>query len=290
LQYYLLFLSHWFFSRGASLKLLSPKNLKLHKATATNNQIIGMRKLVSGSLIILLLSISLSVTVVDANPLPPSWMNPKMTITILSPKNGTDNALPVLVNFTAQCSAQFSFNSTGQDWLPAFYYVLDGQNMSSLGTNFTDTKLTATHPTDVNHYYDYSGQAYLTNLNVGSHSITVYYGVLVNVDSPTHQSIVYDQSWSATSQFSIQTPNSQPTQNPSMLPLASPSPTPSSTTSNSPTAPVATPTPTQTLPTDQPTVLVFNQQTLLAVASVIIIIAIASVLLVYIKRRKSKVT
>jgi hypothetical protein len=208
--------------------------------------------------LILVLVIGIQVVeVVDANPLPPAWMNPKMTITIQSPQNGTDNAVPVLVNFTAQCSAQFSLNNTGQDWLHAFYYVLDGQNMSSSGINFTETQLTATHPTDVNHYFDYSGQAYLGNLNAGIHSITVYYGVLVNVDSPA-QFIVYDTSWSATSQFSVQNPTSNPTQNPSTLPSASPSPTPT------------------------PTVPEFP------LAGAIVLLTVVSISLVYFRRRKGK--
>jgi hypothetical protein len=153
----------------------------------------------------LMLTVGMQVVeVVDANPLPPSWMNPKMSITIQSPQNGTDNALPVFVNFTVQCSWQFSLNNTGQDWLRSFYYVLDGQNMSYSGINFTETQLTGTYPTDSDHYFDYSGQAYLTNLTAGIHSITVYYGVLVNVGTPA-EFIVYNPSWSATSQFYVNT-------------------------------------------------------------------------------------
>jgi len=159
-----------------------------------------------------------SVKVVEANPLPPSWMNPKMTITIQSPQNGTDNALPVFVNFTAQSSGDFSLSDNQtQDWIRAFYYVLDGQNMSSSGINFTETQLTGTHPTASDHYYDYSGQAYLTNLTAGSHSITVYYGVLVNVDTPA-EFIVYNASWSATSQFYVLTENPSPTLSPTPSP------------------------------------------------------------------------
>jgi hypothetical protein len=142
-----------------------------------------------------------SVEVVEANPLPPSWMNPKMTITIQSPQNGTGNALPVFVKFTAQSSSHFSLSDNQtQDWSRAFFYVLDGQNMSSSGIRFTETKITGTYSGDNDHHYDFSGQAYLTNLTDGSHSITVYYGVLVNVGSP-YEFIVYNASWSATSQF-----------------------------------------------------------------------------------------
>jgi hypothetical protein len=148
----------------------------------------------------------MAVEVAEANPLPPSWMNPKMDIIIQSPLNGTDNALPVSVNFTAQCSWEFSLsdNPTQEDWIKAFYYVLDGQDMRSSGTNFTEIQLTAKHPTDKDHYYEYNGQAYLTNLTDGSHSITVYYGALVNVDSP-QEFIAYHEVWSATSQFYVNT-------------------------------------------------------------------------------------
>jgi hypothetical protein len=67
------------------------------------------------------------VEVADANPLPPSWMNPRMTITIQSPLYGTDNVLPVFVKFTAQGSSHFSLSDNQtQDWIRAFFYVLDG--------------------------------------------------------------------------------------------------------------------------------------------------------------------
>jgi hypothetical protein len=161
-----------------------------------------------------------SVEVVEANPLPPAWMNPEMTITIQSPQNETENALPVFVNYTVQCTPVFSLSDNQtQDWIKSFFYVLDGQNMSSSGINFTETQLTGTYPTDSDHYYDYSGQAYLINLTDGIHSITVYYGVLVNVGSPA-EFIAYNASWSAISQFYVTTEN----------PIPTPSPTPSPST------------------------------------------------------------
>ncbi len=178
-----------------------------------------MRRTALTLVLVLLLSMVATIQVVEmaeANPLPPSWMNPKMSITIQSPLNGTDNVLPVFVNFTAQCSGEFSlsFDDPSQEgWIKAFFYVLDGQDMSSSGINFTEIQLTATHPTDRDDYYDYSGQAYLANLAAGSHSIIVYYGVLVNVGSPYEQ-IVYDVSWSATSQFYVDT---EANQSPSQL-------------------------------------------------------------------------
>ena len=176
------------------------------------------------SLILILTIGSLVLNVTEANPLPPSWMNPKMTITIQSPLYGTHNALPVLVNYTVQCSWQFSLDNQAQDWIRAFYYVLDGQNMNSSGINFTETQLTGTYPTDSDHHYDYSGQTYLTSLTDGIHSITVYYGVLVNVGTPYEQ-IVYNTSWSATSQFYVITETPSPTLTPTLS--SSPSPSPS---------------------------------------------------------------
>ena len=166
---------------------------------------IAIVSVVASAVLVLLVGMQV-VEVADSNPLPPSWMNPKMSITIQSPQNGTDNALPVFVNFTAQSSGDFSLSDNQtQDWIRAFFYVLDGQNMSSSsGVNFTETQLTATHPTDRDHYYDFSGQAYLTNLAAGIHSITVYYGVLVNVGSSA-EFIVYNSSWSATSKFYVKT-------------------------------------------------------------------------------------
>ena len=173
-----------------------------------------MATIIISAFLISLVAGTQSVEVVEANPLPPSWMHPKMAITIQSPQNGTDNALPVFVNFTAQSSGHFSLSDNQtQDWIRAFYYVLDGQNMSSSGINFTETQLTGTYPTDSDHYYDYSGQAYLTNLTAGIHSITVYYGVLIN-----NAFIVYNASWSATSQFYVVTENPSPTLSPTPSP------------------------------------------------------------------------
>jgi hypothetical protein len=122
-----------------------------------------------------------------------------------------------------------------QDWIKAFFYVLDDQNMSSSGIRFAETQ-TGIHPIDDDHYYNFSGQAYLTDLSDGIHSITVYYGVLVNVGSP-HEFIVYNASWSATSQFYVITKTPSPT--PTLAPTLTLTSSPSLTTS--PTAPEFTP-------------------------------------------------
>jgi hypothetical protein len=188
--------------------------------------------------------------VVKANPLPPSWMNPQMTITIQSPLPPSpliqqqpmrSYSLPILVNFTAQCSWEFALVNTppaspSQDWIRAFYYVIDGQNMSSSGINFTEVQTTI-NPNDTNNYFDYSGQAYLTNLTSGSHNLTVYWGVLVNVGTPA-QFIVYDPTWSVTSQFNVNTgisPSQTPTLSPSPTLTVSPTITPSEDPTKQPT-------------------------------------------------------
>jgi hypothetical protein len=157
-----------------------------------------------------------SVEVVEANPLPPSWMNPKMTITIESPQNGTENVLSIFVNFTAQSSGHFSLSDNQtQDWIKSFFYVSDGQNMSSSGIRFAEIQTTGINPVNSDYPYSFSGQAYLTNLTDGIHSITVYYGVLVNVGT-SNEFIAYNASWSATSQFYVITKNSSPTPSPSL--------------------------------------------------------------------------
>jgi hypothetical protein len=99
--------------------------------------------------------------------------------------------------------------------------------MSSSGIRFAEIQMTGTSPTDSEHHF--SGQAYLTNLTDGIHSITVYYGVLVNVGSP-YEFIVYNASWSATSQFYVDT---EATLSPSSIPQKTepqPEPTPFLTT------------------------------------------------------------
>jgi len=51
--------------------LLNARKVKLHKATATNNKLVDMRKELAAFFIITLLAISLAGQAVNANPLPP---------------------------------------------------------------------------------------------------------------------------------------------------------------------------------------------------------------------------
>jgi hypothetical protein len=174
------------------------------------------------SLVLLSLIGNIGSNVTKANPLPPSWMNPQMTVTIESPANGSANSLPVLVNFTAQCTWQFLLGQTfpndpSQDWIREFYYVIDNQNMSSQGINFT--QIQRVNVSDPIYYFNYFGQAYLSNLTEGSHTVTIYWGVLVNVGTPS-QFIVYNSTWSATAQFYVDStisPSSTPAQTPSPI-------------------------------------------------------------------------
>lgn len=155
-------------------------------------------------LVILVLS-AMQVEVVDANPLP--WIfDPQMTVTIQSPANGTINFLPVSVNFTSKADNQFSVSDdyTGE-WVRSFFYVLDGQDMKTMGMRFEGTKTTTIYEKGVKNGYRFDGQAYLTNLVDGPHNITVYYGAVNRigyVGTPEEQ-IIINRTWQATSQFYV---------------------------------------------------------------------------------------
>ena len=197
----------------------------------------GKRAIIASLILVSLLIGLQAVEVTNANPLPPSWMNPQMTIGIQSPlplQTMRTYGLPILLNFTAECSWEFALVNTppaspSQDWIRAFYYVLDGQDMSSAGVNFTQIQ-TVTNANDSDHYFDYCGQAIVANLSNGDHNVTIYWGVLVNVGTP-YQQIVFNPSWSASSQFYVDSTfpsnSPSPTPNPCPSPSASYSPTPS---------------------------------------------------------------
>ena len=164
-----------------------------------------MKKTVLTLVLVSFLVVTSFFDVTRANPLPPVWLHPEMTVTIQSPQNGTYVALPVLVNFSAQLSNAFNYLTDTTDWVSAFFYVLDGQNMSSSGVKIEETELTGVDYASP-YAYNYSGQTNLTGLTVGSHNITVYYGVFIK----TSGFIVYNASWSATSQFYVKTGTSSP--------------------------------------------------------------------------------
>jgi hypothetical protein len=160
-----------------------------------------MRKIVLVSTTILLLSLFTVlqvVEVVNANPLPPSWMA-SMTINIQSPSNESHNGLPLLVKFSAKSNSVFYLSGTQTHaWTGDFFYVLDGQSMRYSGNKIVNTQMTEN--SSQKPYYDihnFSGQAYLTDLTEGTHNITIYWGVGRSID------ILYNPSWSATSQFYV---------------------------------------------------------------------------------------
>ena len=166
--------------------------------------------------IIFLMQPIAQVAVVKANPLP--WaFNPQMTVTIQSPANGTINSLPVLVSFTSQGDWQFSVSDDpAKEWATSFFYVLDGQNMRSMGMRFVGTQNTTISEKGSKYDYNFSGQAYLTNLADGPHTITVYYGAVNKISyvGTPQEHISYNTAWQATSQFYVQnklTPSPTPT-------------------------------------------------------------------------------
>jgi len=175
-----------------------------------------MKKTALALLLVSVLALASLFDVTRANPLPPEWWHHEMAVTIYSPQNGTHTALPIFINFSAYLTDAFNYLTDYPDWVSAFFYVLDGQDMSSSGVKIEETKLTGVNYASY-YAFNYSGQAYLTDLTAGSHNITVYYGVL----DKGSEIIAYNASWSATSQFYVitATPSPEPT------PLAEPFPT-----------------------------------------------------------------
>ncbi len=128
----------------------------------------------------------------------PSWMA-SMTVIIQSQSNETHNGLPLLVKFSAKSNPVFYLSGTQTHaWTGDFFDVLDGQSMRYSGYKIVNTQMTENSPQKP--YYDihnFSGQAYLTDLTEGTHNITIYWGVGRSSD------ILYNPSWSATSQFYV---------------------------------------------------------------------------------------
>ncbi len=116
------------------------------------------------------------------------------------------NFLPVLVSFTSQGDQQFSVSDDPkEEWVRSFFYVLDGQNMNSMGMRFAGTNTTTIHEEGSKYRYNFSGQAYLTNLTDGPHTISVYYGAVNKIDyvGTSQEHVWYNSAWQATSQFYV---------------------------------------------------------------------------------------
>jgi len=181
--------------------------------------------------------------IAEANPIP--WcFNPVMTITIQSPENGKNSSLPVFVSFTSQGDHQFSVSDDStQSWVRSFFYVLDGQDMRTSAMRFAGTKTTAISSQGSVYGYNFNGQAYLTNLTNGPHTITVYYGAVNNISyvgSPDEK-IIYNPDWQATSQFYVDS-KLTPSPTPIFTPAPSLNPSPASTPTSTP-SPMETSTP-----------------------------------------------
>jgi len=161
-----------------------------------------------------LLIVIQAVEVVDANPIP--WaFNPQMTVSIVSPQNGTINSLPVLVNFTSRGDNQFSVSNDTSEWYArSFFYVLDGQNKENMGMRFAETSTTTIYENGTRQGFNFEGQAYLRDLTDGPHSITVYYGAvnsILLVGTPLER-ILFNPAWQATSQFYVNSKSANPVQ------------------------------------------------------------------------------
>jgi hypothetical protein len=223
---------------------------------------------------ILLLVISIlsavQVEVAEANPIP--WcFDPQMTVTIQSPENGTTKSLPVKVSFTSKGDHQFSVSDEPtKEWVRSFFYILDGQDKHIMGMRFEGTKTEIIN--EKPYKYEFTGQAYLTNLADGPHNITVYYGAVNKISyvGTPQEHITYSTAWQATSYFYVQ----------SKL-------TPSPTTTQTPNLTVTT------NPTSNNSILSFNSLSnnllLTAVLSILGLITIILLVSIY-KRRKLKTT
>jgi hypothetical protein len=209
----------------------------------------------------------MQIEVVEANPLP--WaFNPQMTVTIQSPENETISALPVLVSFISLGDNQFSVSDDPADeWVRSFFYVLDGQNMKTMGMRFEGTKNTTISEKGSKYDYNFSGQAYLTNLADGPHTITVYYGAVNKIGyvGTPKESIWYNTAWQATSQFYVDS---------KLAPSLAPTQTPKPSTTD------LIPTPTEVSGNDSS--MLSNSEFIIAV---IIVIGICLVLGLFLKRR-----
>ena len=203
------------------------------------------------SLFVVLISSAMQVEVADANPIP--WcFNPQMTVTIQSPENGTTNSLSVQVSFTSQGDQQFSVSDDlTKEWVRSFFYVLDGQDMRTMGARFADTKTTTVSEQGSKFRYIFTGQAYLTDLTDGSHTLTVYYGAVNKISyvGTSQESIWYNSAWQANSNFYVDnklspspTNTPTPTLSPADIPTQNPTPKPSINPIDKPT-----PTPIPTL-------------------------------------------
>jgi hypothetical protein len=220
-----------------------------------------------------LLIVIQAVEVVDANPIP--WaFNPQMTVSIQSPQNGTINSLPVLVNFTSRGDNQFSVSDDpSETYVRSFFYILDNQDMATMGTRFEGTNTTTIYENGRKEGYYFNGQVSLTNLADGLHNITVYYGYGpinkgANVGGTSKERIIYNPTWQATAQFYVD----------------------SKLDSN--LTPTPSPTPSQSIPTINTGAILSVESNLsivyIILAIAIAIVAVASISLVYFKRRKGK--
>ncbi len=227
------------------------------------------RVLLAASILVLSLLVMLQgLLVSDANPLP--WFaDPQMSVSIQFPTNGTITSLPVWVNFTSLGDGQFTVSDdTTKEWVRSFFYVIDEQNMKTSGLRFETKNTTITGPSAPKYCSNFSGQACITNLEDGPHTITVYYGAVNRISyvGTPQESIYYSPYWQATAQFYVDS-------NLASGLTITPSPTP---TQSIPTINTG-----DTLPVELNPSIVY-----ITLAIVTAIIAVASITLVYFKKHK----
>ena len=104
---------------------------------------------------------------------PNAFIKPRYChISILSPQNGTQNAVPLFLNFTVK------------EWdisdVYAYFYILDGQDYQS-GVKIEDIQFVGQETLSEEHAFSYvettlKGQAVLPTLSDGAHNVKVFIG------------------------------------------------------------------------------------------------------------------
>jgi hypothetical protein len=129
-----------------------------------------MRKLIAVLFVLSFLGIQL-ISSAGANPdvfIKPRYCN----ISIQSPQNGTQNAAPILLNFTVK---EWDISNAY-----SYFYILDGQDYQS-GVEIEEIQLVAQENLSEEHVFSYvettlAGQVVLPRLPDGAHNVTVFIG------------------------------------------------------------------------------------------------------------------
>jgi hypothetical protein len=129
-----------------------------------------MRKLIAVLFVLSFLGIQL-ISSAGANPnmfMKPHYCN----ISIQSPQNGTQNAVPILLNFTVK---EWDISDAY-----SYFFILDGQDYQ-LGVKIEKIQLAAQENLSEEHVFSYvettlAGHVVLPSLPDGAHNVTVFIG------------------------------------------------------------------------------------------------------------------